>query len=339
MACAQRNRVALVVTLLLAACGGAPPAPRDRVTTTPAAATPATATTAEDSATSVAAVEPRGHVTPCREGDASRRVELSDVEPTLRATMLSAAGLVVRTEAGVVERDATCGDLARVTELALEDVPTLRGLERLPALHALAVRDVHDGDLTPLVALPLELLHVGPPDWEIGDRPPTSIVDFTPIGRVTSLLELRVIAAGLRSIDFVAGLGALRALDVRHNALTDLTPLRAAPRLEALRLGFNQVADLTPLGGLTELASLDASSNPVADLTPLAGHPHLTSLTLFDTRVRDASPCLSMPALRSAYFCRAPVLDAPEASPAAVTLEALRRRGVGVPNARHCRAG
>lgn len=192
------------------------------------------------------------------------------------------------------------------------------------------------GDLTPLSGLPLQVFHIGPPDWDITVDPQTSIVDFSPLGWVTRLFELRVVSADLHAIAFVAELTSLRTLDVRHNAIADLSPLRGLDQLTSLQVDFNRVEDLSPLAEIETLEDFSASNNPIVDLTPLSNHPSIQTLMLFWTGVRDVSPCYSMPALGAAYFCFSPVTD-PNADPAA--LDGLRARGVTVPGADACPSG
>ncbi len=78
-----------------------------------------------------------------------------------------------------------------------------------------------------------------------------------------------------------------------------LSVLRLCKRLKALDLGHNRLTDLSFLTGLTELRVLILSPNySLADLTPIAALPHLEYLELFSTKATDVSALAGLTELR-----------------------------------------
>ena len=83
----------------------------------------------------------------------------------------------------------------------------------------------------------------------------------------------------------------LKALDVGHNAFTDLGFLRFFPDLELLIISNNDhVDDLTEVGRLKHLKYLEVHNTHVSDLSPLANCTELLDLNVSSTWVTDLSP-------------------------------------------------
>lgn len=266
-----------------------------------------------------------------------RSVSLADLDPLLGEAILRRAGAVVRTEAGERRRDPTCRELASIDRLQLGEVATLRGLERLPALNELSVVDVRDGDLSPLIGLPLRRLSLGPDDADLRLGFESAVHDFRPLSRLERLEELRIVAADLGDPRPIAGLMSLRQLVLRRARLVEIRALQRLHALEVLILDDNAVVDLSPLVGLGALRELRLARNPVTDLTPLAGLSRLEMLVLDGARVAEIGPIVELPALRQVVLCGTPVLRVPDLHVRNQDhLERLRRRGVAVPDLRGC---
>ena len=62
----------------------------------------------------------------------------------------------------------------------------------------------------------------------------------------------------------------LERLDLRGNAVADLSALSGLEGLRVLDLSDNAISDISPLAGLTRLRRLDLSGNRVADIRPLS---------------------------------------------------------------------
>ncbi len=86
--------------------------------------------------------------------------------------------------------------------------------------------------------------------------------------------------------------GDLIELQFVSHAVTNISPVRALPKLAALSCdgigGRGILRDLSPLKGL-KLTRLELQGTQVSDLSPLRGMP-LSGLAVYDTRVSDLSP-------------------------------------------------
>lgn len=91
---------------------------------------------------------------------------------------------------------------------------------------------------------------------------------------------------------------ALRALDLGHNDLTDISFLADLDELRVLILADNRIEDLSPLSGLEHLTYLELFDNRVESLEPLAGLPALVDLNIAQNRVQTLEPLHRMPGLR-----------------------------------------
>lgn len=91
----------------------------------------------------------------------------------------------------------------------------------------------------------------------------------------------------------LAGLTALRELNLAYTRVSDLTPLAGLTALRYLNLASTRVSDLTPLSGLTGLQVLRLAHRPrdlePLDLTPLAGLTGLKDLDIPDCKVTNVS--------------------------------------------------
>ena len=62
----------------------------------------------------------------------------------------------------------------------------------------------------------------------------------------------------------------LKALDIGHNAVTNIDFLYDLPELRVLIIALNRIEDITPLASLTHLVYLEMFRNRVRDLSPLS---------------------------------------------------------------------
>lgn len=85
----------------------------------------------------------------------------------------------------------------------------------------------------------------------------------------------------------------LVALDLGHNAITDISWIESLPKLQVLILADNQIKDLTPLASLKHLKYLELFMNPFTDIQPLASLSELLDVNLCVTRTADLTPLLS----------------------------------------------
>ena len=179
-------------------------------------------------------------------------------------------------------------ELAQLTELDLsdlgvEEVMNLSGLEHATQLTVLVLYDNNVSDLTLLSQL-TQLIEL---DLSYND-----ISDVTPLAQLTQLTEL----------------------DLAYNQISDVTPLAQLTQLTRLILSYNNIIDVTPLTQLanSSLRQLFLGGNDISDVTPLAQLAQLTSLSvlsLSDNNIRDITPITQLTQLNTLYLSDNPISD------------------------------
>ncbi|MEA4928933.1 MAG: leucine-rich repeat domain-containing protein [Candidatus Limiplasma sp.] len=96
----------------------------------------------------------------------------------------------------------------------------------------------------------------------------------------------------------------LLALDIGHNAVTDIRFLESLPGLKILILGRNRLTDIAPLGTLHQLEYLELFSDGVKDITALQTCTNLLDLNLTNNAIADLSPILHLPHLQRLWLFR-----------------------------------
>lgn len=86
----------------------------------------------------------------------------------------------------------------------------------------------------------------------------------------------------------------LKALDLGHNWIEDISFLKYVPDLEVLILGRNQIKDISPIADLHHLVYLELFSNHIKDVSPLAGLTSLRDLNLSNNPIEDLTPLMGM---------------------------------------------
>ena len=90
----------------------------------------------------------------------------------------------------------------------------------------------------------------------------------------------------------------LRALDLGHMYITDLSFVRSLPHLTYLILAESSVSDLSPLAGLQELKYIEAFLTNIYDLTPLLECPALEDLNICYTWVGADNAMATLPKMK-----------------------------------------
>ena len=70
----------------------------------------------------------------------------------------------------------------------------------------------------------------------------------------------------------------LRALDLGHMAITDISEIRNLKKLHTLILADNFITDISPLADLKELNYVELFQNQITDISPLLELPYLEDL-------------------------------------------------------------
>ena len=94
----------------------------------------------------------------------------------------------------------------------------------------------------------------------------------------------------------------LVALDLGHNRLTSLEPLKNLKKLQGLIITDNYIKHLDALASLPELVFLEANTNQFKDLTPLTKCPKLTHIDVFHSRINDAKVLANCKSLKYAIL-------------------------------------
>ena len=96
----------------------------------------------------------------------------------------------------------------------------------------------------------------------------------------------------------------LQALDLGHNAITDLSFLYDLPKLKVLILAVNKITDITPIASLKDLEYLELFMNDITDLTPLQGLDKLIDLNLCINDIEDITPLEGLTGLQRLWISR-----------------------------------
>lgn len=97
----------------------------------------------------------------------------------------------------------------------------------------------------------------------------------------------------------------LKALDIGHNRVDDLSILYSLPQLRILIVACNRLVDITPIGSLKDLEYCEVFDNQIKDISPLASCENLIDLNLCFNRIKNLSPVLGLKKLNRlwVYSC------------------------------------
>ena len=121
---------------------------------------------------------------------------------------------------------------------------------------------------------------------ELGKSPsaPITVEEMERLGRLD---------AGNRDIRDLTGLQFatnLRWLYLRHNQISDFSPIAGLINLRELWINNNPMSDISSVRGLTNLTRLEFDYTLVFDISPVRGLTNLTTLHFHGTEVSDLSP-------------------------------------------------
>lgn len=94
----------------------------------------------------------------------------------------------------------------------------------------------------------------------------------------------------------------LRALDLGHNVITDISFLENMPDMKILILADNCIVDISPLAKLKKLEYIELFMNEIVDFSPLSGLDRLLDLNLCHNKAVDASPLKSLTQLERLWL-------------------------------------
>ena len=100
-----------------------------------------------------------------------------------------------------------------------------------------------------------------PSDWSL----PGHITDLSPLSGLSNLQSLALVDAGITNGELAAlsHLSGLQSLDLRYDAISDISAVAGLPALSSLRLYADPVTNLSPLAG--KLVNIDLPPAGAAD--------------------------------------------------------------------------
>ena len=222
------------------------------------------------------------------------RFEIADLDGLHQAQLVNASGLLI--------------DCKRLNgkNNTVEFVVTTYIASLIKSSVTLKVMDVHGNiigqkfpiDITSLLPPP-EVVSIPDPNLAAAVREtlgltPGDIITQLDMLRFGIVNDKRSFNASSRQITDLTGLeytmNTLRLLIIRHNQISDVSPLAGLVNLENLNLVSNQISDVSPLAKLTNLRILDLKNNQISDVSPLAGLVDLEFLWLRWNPIADTSP-------------------------------------------------
>ena len=88
----------------------------------------------------------------------------------------------------------------------------------------------------------------------------------------------------IRDISFLRDCVPLKVLILADTGLKDITPLESQTEVEYLELFMNKITDISPLAGMTNLKDVNLAFNDITDLSPLYHLPHLERVWLMQNK-------------------------------------------------------
>ncbi len=158
---------------------------------------------------------------------------------------------------------------------------------------------------TPVSRLKIQDMEARFPDVEFGWT--IQFAEHTFRTDVTAYSTLHMSNAkkhGNADISLVRYCRNLKALDIGHNSVTDLSFLYDLPDLRVLIIACNDVTDITPIGSLKHLEYLEVFTNNIRDISALSGLDHLMDLNISYNYIGDITPLFSLKSLKRLWSCR-----------------------------------
>ncbi len=128
------------------------------------------------------------------------------------------------------------------------------------------------------------------------------ITDLTGLEHAKNLERIALRHNAISDLSPLADLTSLREIYLDGNGVVDVSPLARLINVRRLELEGNAIRDLSPLKNLVWLNSIWISDNPVDDVSPLAGIFRLRNLNATRTDISDFSPLAKLPKLEGIVF-------------------------------------
>lgn len=120
--------------------------------------------------------------------------------------------------------------------------------------------------------------------------PTHTSLDFDPLRYCTRLEALDLGHNAVTDISFIKDLTNIKVLILALNQIEDISPLENLKNLQYLEIFRNKIRDISPLQTLTELLDLNLGYNYISDYSPLYGLDKLERLWLYQSNGYKAGP-------------------------------------------------
>jgi hypothetical protein len=124
-----------------------------------------------------------------------------------------------------------------------------------------------------------------------------------------SLIRLNIRGNAVTDLSPLTSLAQLTDMDASSNDISDLQPLADKGSLMNLSLGDNAIHDLGPLQALQGLNVLYLNGNEITDIAPVAGCFRLNHLFLADNQISDLGPLTGLVYLANLDLARNAIAD------------------------------
>lgn len=163
-------------------------------------------------------------------------------------------------------------------------ITDLTGLEYAVNIRNLSIRNNNIQDLSPLAHLKeLQLL--------VLDYNNLSGVDLSPIMKLNKMKILSIRDCGLNNINAFekANFPEIASLNLYHNRITDISPLRNLTNLRQISITTNAIEDISAVENFKYLTDFRAGWNKIKNLDALKNKPNLKYLDVHDNELVDIS--------------------------------------------------
>ena len=126
---------------------------------------------------------------------------------------------------------------------------------------------------------------------------------------MATLQHLDAVDRGIRDLKGLETATNLRSLELRHNLISDVSPLARLIQLDHINAEDNVISDLSPLSGLINLNGLHVHHNLISDLLPISRLINLRRLNISHNVVTDLSPIAGLIRLESVSMSENPLGD------------------------------
>lgn len=128
-------------------------------------------------------------------------------------------------------------------------------------------------------------------------------------GSVSGLTDLVAREAEIASLGGIQNLTGLQSLDLRDNAISDISALGGLEHLTDLGLAKNSISDIGVIAELTDLTRLRIRENSISDITALRGLAQLTDLDITHNAISDISALSGLTLLTTLRVYNNPITD------------------------------